>query len=63
MLFFIAILRRLADYDGTTRPFREFGSSPDIVGKTVTMSGEGYTIVGIIPTFLKEAKTEYARLQ
>jgi hypothetical protein len=50
MLFFIAILRRLADYDGTTRPFREFGSSPDIVGKTVTMSGEGYTIVGIIPT-------------
>jgi len=28
---------------------RKFGSSPDIIGKTVTVNGDGYTVVGIIP--------------
>ena len=28
---------------------RKFGSAPDAVGKTVTLNGEGYTIVGVIP--------------
>jgi predicted permease len=28
---------------------RKFGSAPDAVGKTLTLSGVGYTIVGVIP--------------
>ena len=28
---------------------RKFGSAPDAVGKTLTLSGAGYTIVGVIP--------------
>ncbi|HUE04472.1 MAG TPA: ABC transporter permease [Bryobacteraceae bacterium] len=28
---------------------RRFGSSPDAVGKTLTLNGVGYTVVGIIP--------------
>jgi hypothetical protein len=28
---------------------RKFGSSPDAVGKTITLNGVGYAIVGIIP--------------
>ncbi len=29
---------------------RKFGSAPDIVGKTITMNGDGYTIIGVIPS-------------
>ncbi|MGA7919778.1 MAG: ABC transporter permease [Candidatus Acidiferrales bacterium] len=29
---------------------RKFGSAPDIVGKTITMNGDGYTIMGVIPS-------------
>ena len=29
---------------------RKFGSSPDAVGKTLTLNGTGYTVVGVIPT-------------
>ena len=28
---------------------RKFGSSPDVLGKTLTINGDGYTVVGIIP--------------
>jgi predicted permease len=28
---------------------RKFGSSPDAVGKTLTLNGVGYTVVGVIP--------------
>jgi predicted permease len=28
---------------------RKFGSAPDAVGKTLTLSGAGYTVVGVIP--------------
>jgi predicted permease len=28
---------------------RRFGSSPDVLGKTLTVNGDGYTVVGIIP--------------
>jgi putative ABC transport system permease protein len=28
---------------------RKFGSSPDVVGKSITLNGTGYTIVGVIP--------------
>ncbi len=28
---------------------RKFGASPDIVGKTMTLSGENYSIVGVVP--------------
>jgi predicted permease len=29
---------------------RKFGSSPDAVGKTLTLNGESYTIIGVIPS-------------
>src|SRR5579863_5721915 len=29
---------------------RKFGSTPDIVGKTLNLDGRGYTIVGVIPS-------------
>jgi predicted permease len=29
---------------------REFGSSPDIAGKSITLNGASYTIVGVIPS-------------
>ncbi|HUJ31083.1 MAG TPA: ABC transporter permease [Candidatus Acidoferrum sp.] len=28
---------------------RKFGSAPDIVGKTLTLDGKGYSVVGVIP--------------
>jgi putative ABC transport system permease protein len=28
---------------------RRFGSSPDIIGKTITLSGQGYTVIGVVP--------------
>jgi predicted permease len=28
---------------------RKFGSAPDILGKTITMNGTGYTVVGVMP--------------
>jgi predicted permease len=28
---------------------RKFGSSPDTIGKTVTLNGKGYAIIGIVP--------------
>jgi predicted permease len=40
---------------------RKFGASPDIVGKTVTMSGDGYTIVGIIPLAFRLESTNFER--
>jgi predicted permease len=35
---------------------RKFGSAPDIIGKRITMNGEGYTVIGIVPArFLLES--------
>jgi predicted permease len=28
---------------------RRFGSSPDVIGKALTLNGQGYTVVGVIP--------------
>jgi predicted permease len=28
---------------------RRFGESPDIIGKMITLSGQGYTVIGVVP--------------
>jgi len=28
---------------------RRYGSSPDIIGRTITLSGKGYTVIGVVP--------------
>ena len=28
---------------------RHFGSSPDVIGKLITLNGQGYTVIGVIP--------------
>ena len=38
---------------------RKFGSAPDIVGKTVTMNGSGYTVVGIVPARFQLESTNF----
>jgi putative ABC transport system permease protein len=38
---------------------RKFGSAPDIVGKTITMNGAGYTVVGIVPARFQLESTNF----
>lgn len=38
---------------------RKFGSAPDVVGKTITMNGAGYTVVGIVPARFQLESTNF----
>jgi predicted permease len=39
----------------------KFGSAPDIVGKTITMDGNGYTVIGIVPAAFHLESTNFHR--
>ena len=38
---------------------RKFGSAPDIIGKRITMNGEGYTVIGIVPASFQLESTNF----
>ncbi|MGA7854102.1 MAG: ABC transporter permease [Candidatus Acidiferrales bacterium] len=38
---------------------RKFGSAPDIIGKTITMNGDGYTLVGVVPANFRMESTNF----
>ena len=35
---------------------RKFASAPDVIGKTLTLDGTGYTVVGVIPEDFRLSK-------
>src|SRR5271167_4687056 len=39
---------------------RKFGSAPDIIGKTITMNGDGYTVIGVIPASFHLESTNFS---
>jgi len=39
---------------------RKFGSAPDIVGKRITMNGDGYTVIGVIPARFRLESTNFS---
>jgi predicted permease len=41
---------------------RKFGSAPDILGKSITMNGDGYTVIGIVPTAFHLESTNFERM-
>ncbi len=38
---------------------RKFGSAPDIIGKRITMNGESYTVIGVIPASFQLESTNF----
>ncbi|MFZ0882948.1 MAG: ABC transporter permease [Candidatus Acidiferrales bacterium] len=38
---------------------RKFGSAPDIVGKSITMNGDGYTVIGVVPASFRLESTNF----
>ena len=38
---------------------RKFGAAPDIVGKRITMNGDGYTVVGVVPVRFQLESTNF----
>jgi predicted permease len=38
---------------------RKFGSAPDIVGKRITMNGDGYTVIGVVPVSFQLESTNF----
>src|SRR5271163_5366810 len=38
---------------------RKFGSAPDIIGKTITMNGDSYTVIGVIPASFQLESTNF----
>jgi predicted permease len=41
---------------------RKFGSAPDILGKSITMNGDGYTVIGIVPAAFHLESTNFERM-
>src|SRR5271169_3342524 len=39
---------------------RKFGSAPDIIGKRITMNGDGYTVIGVIPASFHLESTNFS---
>jgi len=39
---------------------RKFGSAPDIVGKRITMNGDSYTVIGVIPASFHLESTNFS---
>jgi putative ABC transport system permease protein len=39
---------------------RKFGSAPDIIGKTITMNGDSYTVIGVIPASFHLESTNFS---
>jgi predicted permease len=42
---------------------RKFGSSPDILGKRITMNGDGYTVIGVIPASFHLESTNFDQIK
>jgi len=42
---------------------RKFGSAPDIIGKSITMNGDGYTVIGILPAGFHLESTNFERIK
>jgi predicted permease len=42
---------------------RKFGSAPDILGKRITMNGDGYTVIGVVPATFHLESTNFERLK
>ena len=40
---------------------RKFGSTPDILGKRITMNGDGYTVIGVVPASFRLESTNFDR--
>jgi predicted permease len=38
---------------------RKFGSAPDIIGKSITMNGSGYTVIGVVPASFQLESTNF----
>ncbi len=38
---------------------RKFGSASDIVGKNITMNGDGYTVIGVVPASFRLESTNF----
>ncbi|MGH9711700.1 MAG: ABC transporter permease [Candidatus Acidiferrales bacterium] len=42
---------------------RKFGSAPDIIGKTITMNGDGYTVIGVVPPDFHLESTNFDQIK
>jgi predicted permease len=42
---------------------RKFGSAPDIIGKRITMNGDGYTVIGVVPANFHLEATNFDRIK
>ncbi len=42
---------------------RKFGSAPDILGKRITMNGDGYTVIGVVPATFHLESTNWDRIK
>jgi predicted permease len=40
---------------------RKFGSAPEILGKRITMNGDGYTVIGVVPASFHLESTNFDR--